>query len=237
MTMPAVRAENLTKTYGEGDTAVHALRRVSFEVGRGEFVVLLGPSGSGKTTLLNMIGALEPPTDGEIEADGVDLSGLDEDGQQQLRLDAVGFVFQFYNLVPTLTAQENVELIAELTGENATQRTTAVLDNVGLTDRTDHFPSQLSGGEQQRVAIARGMVKNPPLLLCDEPTGALDVATGRQILGLLRDTTTDGERSVFLVTHNSEIAKMADRVIRLRDGEVVADTVNPAPADVAELDW
>ncbi len=237
MTMPAVRAENLTKTYGDGETAVHALRRVSFEVGRGEFVVLLGPSGSGKTTLLNMIGALEPPTDGDIEADGVDLSELDEDGQQQLRLDAVGFVFQFYNLVPTLTAQENVELIAELTGENATQRTTAVLDNVGLADRTDHFPSQLSGGEQQRVAIARGMVKNPPLLLCDEPTGALDVATGRQILGLLRDTTTDGERSVFLVTHNSEIAKMADRVIRLRDGEIVADTVNPAPADVTELDW
>ena len=237
MTTPAVRAENLSKTYGEGDTAVHALRRVSFEVGRGEFVVLLGPSGSGKTTLLNMIGALEPPTGGEIEADGVDLSGLDEDGRQQLRLDGVGFVFQFYNLVPTLTAQENVELIAELTGGEATRRTSEVLDNVGLADRTDHFPSQLSGGEQQRVAIARGMVKNPPLLLCDEPTGALDVATGRQILGLLRDTTADGERSVFLVTHNSEIAKMADRVIRLRDGEIVDNTVNPAPAGVGELDW
>ena len=237
MTAPAVRASNLTKTYGDGDTAVNALRGLSFEVGRGEFVVLLGPSGSGKTTLLNMIGGLEPPTGGEIEADGIDLSGLDEDGRQQLRLDAVGFVFQFYNLVPTLTAQENVELIAELTGSEATRRTSDVLDNVGLTNRTDHFPSQLSGGEQQRVAIARGMVKNPPLLLCDEPTGALDVATGRQILGLLRDTTTDGERSVFLVTHNSEIAKMADRVIRLRDGEIVDDTVNPSPADVGELDW
>lgn len=237
MTAPAVKATNLDKTYGEGETAVHALRRVSFEVGQGEFVVLLGPSGSGKTTLLNLIGALEPPTGGDIHADGVALSGLDEDGRQQLRLDAVGFVFQFYNLVPTLTARENVELIAELTGPEAGPRTKRVLDDVGLADRLDHFPSQLSGGEQQRVAIARGMVKNPPLLLCDEPTGALDVATGRQILGQLRDTTVDGERSVFLVTHNSEIAKMADRVIRLRDGEVVDNAVNPSPSSVTELDW
>jgi putative ABC transport system ATP-binding protein len=228
---------DLTKEYGEGDTIVHALQNVTFEVRRGEFVVLLGPSGSGKTTLLNVIGALEPPTGGEVEANGITLGGLDEDGRQQLRLDGVGFIFQFYNLVPTLTARENVELIAELTGPDAVQRTERVLDDVGLSDRLDHFPSQLSGGEQQRVAIARGMVKNPPLLLCDEPTGALDVATGRQILSQLRDATADGARSVFLVTHNSEIAKMADRVIRLRDGRVIDDVINPAPAEVGELDW
>jgi len=237
MATPAVQATELWKTYGVGETVVHALRGVTFEVGRGEFVVLLGPSGSGKTTLLNLVGALEPSTGGEIEADGVALSGLDEDGRQQRRLDGVGFVFQFYNLVPTLTARENVELIAELTGSGAGARTVKVLGDVGLADRLDHFPSQLSGGEQQRVAIARGMVKDPPLLLCDEPTGALDVATGRQILGLLKATTGDKERSVFLVTHNSEIARMADRVIRLRDGEIVDDAVNDSPADVAELDW
>ena len=237
MTVPAVKADGLTKTYGGGETEVRALDDVTFEVSSGEFVVLLGPSGSGKTTLLNQVGALESPTAGEIEAHGTSLAELDEAGRTAYRLDSVGFVFQFYNLVPTLTARENVELIAELTGSDATRRTEDVLEKVGLADRMDHFPGQMSGGEQQRVSIARGLVKDPPLLLCDEPTGALDVATGKQILGLLRQTTEDAGRSVFLVTHNSEISRVADRVIRLRDGGVIQDLPNNTPVDPADLDW
>jgi putative ABC transport system ATP-binding protein len=237
MSAPAVVATDLTKTYGSGETEVRALREATFEVDRGEFVVLLGPSGSGKTTLLNQVGALEPPTSGELETNGVRLAGLDETQRTEYRLESVGFVFQFYNLIPTLTARENVELIAELTGTDAGERTDQVLADVGLSDRSNHFPAQMSGGEQQRVSIARGLVKNPPLLLCDEPTGALDVATGKQILSLLRQTTRAGDRSVFLVTHNSEISKMADRVIRLRDGEVIDDAPNPAPASPEDLDW
>ncbi|MFQ5968065.1 MAG: ABC transporter ATP-binding protein [Acidimicrobiia bacterium] len=237
MSIPAVKSSGLSKTYGEGDSEVHALRSATFEVPKGEFVVLLGPSGSGKTTLLNQVGALESPTSGDIEAIGVSLGDLDESGRTQYRLDSVGFVFQFYNLVPTLTARENVELVAELTGEGPAARTESVLSDVGLGDRLDHFPAQMSGGEQQRVSIARGLVKDPPLLLCDEPTGALDVATGKQILGLLRSTTEGEDRSVFLVTHNTEIARMADRVIRLRDGEIIDDSPNPAPVLPEHLDW
>jgi len=237
MTPPSVKTNALTKIYGEGEAEVHALSDVSFEVSPGEFVVLLGPSGSGKTTLLNQVGALETPTSGDIESNGQRLSELDESGRTGYRLDSVGFVFQFYNLVPTLTAAENVELIAELTGPDAPRRTEEVMADVGLTDRMDHFPAQLSGGEQQRVSIARGLVKNPPLLLCDEPTGSLDVATGKQILGLLHDTTRDGKRSILLVTHNSEISRMADRVIRLRDGHIIENSPIDTPADAVELDW
>ena len=237
MLVPAVKANSLTKTYGEGEAEVHALTDATFEVAQGEFVVLLGPSGSGKTTLLNQVGALESPTSGDIEADGRSLSGLDESGRTEYRLDSIGFVFQFYNLVPTLTARENVELIAELTGADARGRTEKVLADVGLTDRMDHFPAQMSGGEQQRVSIARSLVKNPPLLLCDEPTGALDVATGKLILSLLRGTTDGNHRSVLLVTHNSEISRMADRIIRLRDGLIIENRANETPADPAELDW
>ncbi len=232
----AVRAENLTKTYGTGETAVHALRGVTFEIPQGEFVVVLGPSGSGKTTLLNLIGALEAPTSGTIIADGTELTELDEDRRTDYRLHSVGFVFQFYNLVPSLTALENVALIAELLDEDAEATSRKVLDAVGLGDRLGHFPGQLSGGEQQRVSIARGLVKDPPLLLCDEPTGALDVETGVKILELLRRTTED-DRSVLVVTHNSTIARMAHRVFRLRDGEIVSVDENPTPADPTELDW
>ena len=153
----AVKASNLTKTYGDGDTEVHALKEVSFEIPRGDFVVLQGASGSGKTTLLNQIGALEPPTSGEVESNGFHLNGLDDDGRTEYRLKSVGFIFQFYNLVPSLTAYENVALIAELTGGNVRERTDQVLESVGLGDRKDHFPGQLSGGEQQRVSIARGL--------------------------------------------------------------------------------
>jgi putative ABC transport system ATP-binding protein len=237
MTLPAVKVHNLTKTYGEGDTEVHALRDVTFEVPPGEFVVVLGPSGSGKTTLLNQLGALEEPTSGSVQTDGTELNGLDERGRTGYRLNSVGFVFQFFNLMPTLTAAENVALIAELIDGDTEGRTRRVLEEVGLTDRADHFPGQLSGGEQQRVSIARGLVKDPPLLLCDEPTGSLDVETGIQILKLLRGVTSAGDRSVFAVTHNSIIAEMANRVIELRDGRIVAQHTNSTPADPEDLAW
>lgn len=233
----AVEAKNLTKTYGEGDTAVHALRAADVEIPPGEFVVLLGASGSGKTTFLNQVGALESPTAGSISANGHDLADLDDEGRTDYRLNSVGFIFQFYNLVPTLTALENVELIAELTGANARERSEEVLGRVGLADRMDHFPGELSGGQQQRVSIARGLVKNPPLLLADEPTGALDVDTGTQILSLLRDSVANGDRTIITVTHNTEITRIAHRVIELRDGEVVGMETNTDPADPSDLDW
>jgi putative ABC transport system ATP-binding protein len=234
---PAVKATELTKTYGEGDTEVRALREVSFGLPRGELAVILGPSGSGKTTLLNQIGALEQPTSGSVEAAGVDLSSLNEHQRTDYRLNSVGFVFQFFNLVPTLTAKENVALIAEMTSDEGLERTETVLDQVGLVDRMDHFPAQLSGGEQQRVSIARGLVKDPPLLLCDEPTGTLDVETGIRILSLLRRVTSDGHRSVLIVTHNSVIADMADRVLHLRDGDITSDEAVANPREPEQLSW
>ena len=234
---PAIRTIGLSKTYGEGEAAVHALRDVSVEIPKGEFVVLLGASGSGKTTFLNQVGALESPTSGSVEADGQDLAGLDDHGQTEYRLNSVGFIFQFYNLVPTLTALENVALIAELTGGDAVSRSKSVLEEVGLGERLDYFPGQLSGGEQQRVSIARGLVKNPMLLLADEPTGALDVENGIQVLTLLKQTVAGGKRSVLTVTHNSDIARVANRVIELRDGQVVEVSVNDHPSDPASVIW
>ena len=233
----AVRATGLTKTYGEGETEVHALVDVDFEIPRGEFVVLQGASGSGKTTLLNQIGALEEPTAGNVHANGFDLDGLDENGRTEYRLRSVGFVFQFYNLVPSLTAYENVALIAELTGGDVQERSERVLASVGLGDRMDHFPGQLSGGEQQRVSIARGLVKNPPLMLCDEPTGALDTETGTQVLELLREVTDAGDRTIIVVTHNSQIAEIANRVIELRDGRIVDLVEVDEPKRPAEVAW
>ena len=237
MSTPAVVAEGLTKIYGEGDTATTALQDVSFSINQGEFVVLLGPSGSGKTTLLNQIGALEGATSGSLIVNGSEIAGMSDKERTEYRRSTVGFVFQFYNLVPTLTAHENVALIAEITGDNPDARSDAMLEKVGLEDRSEHFPGQMSGGQQQRVAIARGIVKDPPLLLCDEPTGALDLETGRSILELLKSTTAGTDRTVFLVTHNSTIAEMADRIIRLRDGKIVGDEVNPNPALPVELRW
>ena len=237
MSEPTVVAEGLTKIYGEGDTATTALDDVSFSISPGEFVVLLGPSGSGKTTLLNQIGALEGATSGSLIVNGSEIAGMSDKERTEYRRSTVGFVFQFYNLVPTLTAHENVALIAEITGDEPDARSEVMLDSVGLSDRAEYFPGQMSGGQQQRVAIARGIVKDPPLLLCDEPTGALDLETGRSILELLKSTTQGTDRTVFLVTHNSTIAEMADRVIRLRDGKVVGDAVNPNPALPVELRW
>ena len=232
-----IRVEDLTKVYGAGETEVRALREVDFEIASGELVVLLGASGSGKTTLLNIIGAIEPATSGTVEVAGHDLAGMDHHQRTAFRRDAVGFVFQFFNLVPTLTAVENVALVAELTGPDAEDRARETLGEVGLADRLGHFPAQLSGGEQQRVAIARALVKRPPVLLTDEPTGALDLDTGRSVLRTLQRAAREQGCTVLMVTHNAVIADMADRVLRLRDGEIVGDDANAAPVDPEDLAW
>ena len=229
-----VALDGAAKTYGNGELAVHALRPTALTIPAGQFVVLLGPSGSGKTTFLDLVGGIERPTAGRLLVDGRDLVTLDREELTTYRRDDVGFVFQFFNLVPTLTALENVELMAELVGRGPESR--QALEAVGLGDRLDHFPGALSGGQQQRVAIARALVKRPRLLLCDEPTGSLDLETGRQVLGLLRSAARD-ERSVIVVTHNSAIAEVADRVIRLRSGEVVEDRRNERPLPAAEVEW
>lgn len=229
----------VSRRFGDGPTAVHALRAVDLSLVAGELVVILGPSGSGKTTLLNVIGGIQSPSSGEVVVAGQELTSLDAKGLTDYRRDTVGFVFQFFNLVPTLTARENVALIAELTddGEPVERRTMRVLDEVGLADRADNFPSQLSGGEQQRVAIARALAKQPPLLLCDEPTGALDIETGRTILDHLRRQAGEHRRTVLIVTHNAAIGVMADRVLRLRAGRIVDDRRNESPAPVDQVDW
>jgi putative ABC transport system ATP-binding protein len=235
VTNSLIVAEGLTKVYGEGDTATKALDDVSFSIEAGEFVVLLGASGSGKTTLLNQVGALEGPTSGSLKINGTELAGMTEHEQTEYRREALGFVFQFYNLVPTLTAHENVALIAEITGDDPESRTDDWLARVGLADRMDHFPGQLSGGQQQRVAVARGLVKNPALLLCDEPTGALSMEQGAAVLELLKSTTDDGKGTVFLVTHNAKIAEMANRVLRLSDGRLISNETNANPRTPSDL--
>ncbi len=234
---PAVALEGLGMRYGRGPSAVDALAGVDLEVWPGEFVVLLGPSGSGKTTLLNLVGGIEQPTAGTVRVAGVDIAGLDADARTAYRRDRVGFVFQFFNLVPTLTALENVQLLAEVTGPDAERRSRHALDRVGLSAVADRFPSQMSGGQQQRVAIARALVKEPPLLLCDEPTGSLDLDTGRQVLGVLRELAREGHHTVLLVTHNSAIAHMADRVVRLRSGRIAGSERVEHPLEAAELEW
>jgi putative ABC transport system ATP-binding protein len=229
--------KDVWKTYGEGHTAVHALRQANLESNQGEFTTILGPSGSGKTTLLNLVGAIDDATSGMIEVNGVDLGRLDVDERVRFRRTGVGFVFQFFNLIPTLTAAENVELAANLTMDDGAARARDVLEKVGLDDRLDHFPAQLSGGEQQRVAIARALAKQPPILLCDEPTGELDFETGRMILGLLRQLNRENDQTVLLVTHNAAIGDMADRVLHLRSGEIVDDQRNPEPIEAEGLRW
>lgn len=232
-----IKMTGVWKTFGEGHTAVDALRDVDLDGPPGEFSVILGPSGSGKTTLLNLVGAIDVASRGDIQVAGIDLAGLNVDEQVEFRREKVGFVFQFFNLIPTLTAAENVELVADLTSNDGADRAAAVLEEVGLADRMHHFPAQLSGGEQQRVAIARALVKQPPILLCDEPTGELDYETGRMILDLLRRVSRDLNQTVLLVTHNAAIGEMADRVLRLRSGEIVADLRNSDPVDAGALTW
>ncbi len=232
---PAISLRGVRKVYGTGEVAVQALRGVDLEIWPEEFVVLLGPSGSGKTTLLNLIGGIEPASEGEIVVFGRDVTALGEEGRTSFRRETLGFIFQFFNLIPTLTALENVELVAEL-GHGA-DRSIEMLERVGLGDRLDHFPAQLSGGEQQRVAVARALAGGPRVLLGDEPTGALDLETGRTVLDLLHKLSHELHQTVLLVTHNASIGRMADRVLRMRDGRIAGDERNASPAPAEQLEW
>jgi putative ABC transport system ATP-binding protein len=229
------RARGLSKIYRVGEVEVHALRDVDLDLYRGEFVVLLGPSGSGKSTLLNILGGLDVPTRGTVRFLDHDLTTEDESELTRFRREHVGFVFQFYNLIPSLTARENVALVTEI-AENPMPPEDA-LSLVGLADRLDHFPAQLSGGEQQRVAIARAVAKQPDVLLCDEPTGALDFATGKVVLEVLARTNVELGTTTAVITHNAGIARMADRVVRLRSGQITEVARNERRASPDELEW
>jgi putative ABC transport system ATP-binding protein len=229
------RARGVSKVYQVGEVEVHALREVDLELFRGELVVLLGPFGSGKSTLLNILGGLDVPTRGSVDFLDHDLTVDDDDALTRFRRQHVGFVFQFYNLIPSLTARENVALVTEIS-ERPLDPLEA-LRLVDLEERADHFPAQLSGGEQQRVAIARAVAKRPDVLLCDEPTGALDFETGKRVLEVLARTNLELGTTTALITHNASIAGMADRVIRMRSGRIVEVTRNPRRASPAELQW
>ncbi|MGE5694888.1 MAG: ABC transporter ATP-binding protein [Candidatus Sericytochromatia bacterium] len=231
-----VRLRGVSKTYGQGAAVVHALREVDLDIHAGELVAILGPSGSGKTTLLNVIGGIESADGGTVVVAGQDISEHRPRDLGAFRRAHVGFVFQFFNLIPTLTASENVQAVMELTGRGDRGRIPDLLDAVGLSDRAGHFPAQLSGGEQQRVSIARALATDPDLLLADEPAGALDVATGCRVLELLQQTSRAG-RGVIMVTHNETAAEIADRVMRMRDGAIVSADRNASPADAATIRW
>ena len=233
--MAYIEFNNVTKEYKTGETSIKALDGASFSVEKGELAVILGSSGAGKTTALNILGGMDVPTAGEIKVDGRDIAKYNKKQLVGYRRTDIGFVFQFYNLVQNLTARENVELAAEICRDPLDADT--VLDEVGLADRKNNFPAQLSGGEQQRVSIARALAKNPKILLCDEPTGALDYKTGKQVLALLQATCRRQGRTVIVITHNSALAAMADRVIRINSGRVVDQTVNPAPTPVERIEW
>lgn len=226
---------NVKKTYKVGDVEINASDGVDFEVNKGEFVVIVGPSGAGKTTILNLLGGMDKATSGQILVDGQDVAKYSERQLTQYRRDDIGFVFQFYNLVQNLTALENVELATQISKNPLDVR--MVLERVGLNKRLDNFPAQLSGGEQQRVAIARAIAKNPKLLLCDEPTGALDYQTGKAILGLLREMCNKYTMTVIVITHNSALAPMADRIIHLKNGQVASMNINEHPKSIAEIEW
>jgi len=228
-------ARALAKTYRMGESEVHALRGVDLDVAEGEFIVLLGPSGSGKSTLLNILGGLDTATAGTLHFEDKDLSRADETALTRYRREYVGFVFQFYNLIPSLTARENVELVTDIAA--APMPAAQALQWVGLGERLDHFPSQLSGGEQQRVAIARAIAKRPQVLLCDEPTGALDYETGKLVLEVIARINRELGTTALVITHNAAIAGMADRVIRLGDGRVVSVERNDKKLSPSELSW
>ncbi len=232
---PAFRAEGLTKVYDMGEVQVHALRGVDLEMSEGEFVVLLGPSGSGKSTLVNILGGLDGPSDGHVYFRGEDLTLVSDRDLTLYRRNHVGFVFQFYNLIPSLTARENVALVTEIAPDPLEPE--EALGLVGLGDRIDHFPAQLSGGEQQRVAIARAVAKRPDVLLCDEPTGALDITTGVVVLEALERVNRELGTLTVVITHNAEIRQMADRVIYFRDGQIDRIENNAHRRSPAELAW
>ncbi|MBM9929945.1 ABC transporter ATP-binding protein [Pediococcus pentosaceus] len=233
--MAYIEVKNESKVYQMGETKIFANRDVNFEVEEGKVTVILGPSGAGKSTVLNMLGGMDNPTSGQIMIDNMDIATFNDRQLTNYRRHDVGFVFQFYNLIPNLSTLENVELATSLVKDG--QAPEEVLKAVGLQERMDNFPSQLSGGEQQRLAIARALAKNPKLLLCDEPTGALDYQTGKQVLQLLSDASRKFHKTVIIITHNSEIAQMADRVIQINDARVraVKDNANPVP--VKDIVW
>ncbi|HEY8593963.1 MAG TPA: ABC transporter ATP-binding protein [Devosiaceae bacterium] len=235
MTDPDFRCEALTKVYGSGETAVHALRGIDLELPGGEMTVILGHSGSGKSTLLNILGGLDSATSGRAFFRDHELTALNDSGLTRYRRDHVGFVFQFYNLVPSLTARENVALVTEIAAHP--MRPEEALERVGLGPRMDHFPSQLSGGEQQRVAIARAIAKRPEVLLCDEPTGALDSRTGVTVLEALAAINTELGTTTVLITHNADIQRIAHRVLHMADGRIVSTVVNAERQLPSEIDW
>ena len=230
-----VTFEDVSKVYHSGEIEIRAVDHISFTIEKGEFCVIVGPSGAGKTTVLNMLGGMDACSGGTITVDGTRVSGFDARQLTTYRRHDIGFVFQFYNLVGNLTALENVELAAQICKDPLDAAT--VLDEVGLAKRANNFPGQLSGGEQQRVAIARALAKNPKLLLCDEPTGALDYVTGKQILKLLQDTCREKGVTVVVITHNSAITPMADRVIHIKNGTVESMQQNDAPTSVEKIEW
>lgn len=230
-----IEVKNATKTYQMGETTIVANDALNFSVQQGELAVILGPSGAGKSTILNILGGMDSPTSGQILIDGVDIATFSERQLTAYRRTDVGFVFQFYNLVPNLTAKENVELASAVAPDALDP--TEVLQEVGLAARMDNFPAQLSGGEQQRVAIARALAKNPKLVLADEPTGALDYETGKQVLKLLQDVSRKRGQTVLIITHNAAIAPMADRVIRINDAKVRGMTENAHPQSIDEIEW
>ncbi len=233
--MALVELSNVSRIYTSGDHELRALDNVNLSLEEGRFIVILGPSGAGKSTLLNLLGGLDSPTSGTITVDGRDISTLSPDELAEYRAEKVGFVFQFYNLIPTLTVHENVKLVDEIAPHSLSA--TKMLAEVGLSDHLKNFPSELSGGEQQRVSIARALAKNPKILLCDEPTGALDSETGVMVLKLLLRMAREYGKTIVIVTHNQNIAKMADEVIHVRNGKVVSHEVQSAPLSADEIEW
>ena len=227
--------KDITKIYQMGEVEIRAVDGVNFEIEKGEFVVIVGPSGAGKTTVLNLLGGMDTATSGTILVDGQDITKYNERQLTGYRRDDIGFVFQFYNLVPNLTAKENVELALQICKDPLDAQT--VLQDVGLGHRLDNFPAQLSGGEQQRVSIARALAKNPKLLLCDEPTGALDYNTGKSILKLLQDMCREKGMTVIVITHNSALAPMADRLIKIKNGKVSSMEMNENPMSIEDIEW
>ncbi len=233
--MALIELKNVSRVYKSGDHEQYALDNVDLSIEDGKFVVVLGPSGAGKSTLLNLLGGLDSPTGGKVVVDGKDISSLSNDELAEYRAEKVGFVFQFYNLVPTLTVHENVKLVDEIAKNSLSA--TKMLEEVGLSDHLKNFPSELSGGEQQRVSIARALAKNPKILLCDEPTGALDSETGVMVLKLLLRMAREYGKTIIIVTHNQNIAKMADIVVRVKNGKIVSTEAQESPMSADEIDW